>query len=60
MQAEKAAQEEHRLATREKPTRTWAWNATYHRGCIRKAEHDLEYHRSKLTVALIHKKEGTA
>lgn len=30
---------------------SWAWNATYHRGCVRRAKKDLEYHEGKLTVA---------
>lgn len=40
-----------RLKTKEKPTKTWAWNATYHRSKIRQAEKDLIYHKSKLDVA---------
>ena len=53
-------EKEELLVTSEyKDTRSWAWNATYHRGCIRQAEKDLEYHRAKLAVALEHKKAGT-
>jgi hypothetical protein len=54
---EQAEQEAKRLASKEKPNKSWAWNATYHRGEIRRAERDLIYHRSKLEVALAHKKE---
>ena len=50
--------EKKRLAGKEKDTRSWAWNATYHRGCIKRAERELEYHRAKLDMALTHKKEG--
>ena len=31
--------------------KTWAWNATYHRSCIRRAEQEIAYHQSKLAVA---------
>lgn len=49
--------EEKRLLTKEKDHESWAWNANYHRGCIRRAEKEIAYHRSKLEVALQHKKE---
>ncbi len=41
---------------KEKDSRTWSWNATYHRRCIRQAEKDLAYHKSKLAVSLPHVK----
>jgi hypothetical protein len=47
---EKSSDDAKRFVSKEKPTRTWAYNATYHRGCIRRAERELAYHRSKLEV----------
>lgn len=46
-----------RVKHKEKNTRSWAWNATYHRGRIRQANKDLEYHTAKLDVAKIKAKE---
>jgi hypothetical protein len=46
-----------RIERKEKDTRTWAWNATYHRGKIKAAERDIAYHTDKLNAALRHKKE---
>lgn len=37
---------------KEKHDRTWGWNATYHRKCIKQAKHDLEYHSKKLNIAV--------
>lgn len=52
---EKAAdadrKEREKIATKEKPTRTWAWNAHYHRKEIKRAQHSLEYHGKKLAAA---------
>ncbi len=45
------------LRAKEKPTHSWAWNATYHRQQIRDAEKSLAYHRGKLDVARVHAKE---
>lgn len=42
-----------RVFAKEKDTRTWAWNASYHRKQIKDAQHQLEYHTSKLNVAAI-------
>jgi hypothetical protein len=36
---------------------SWAWNATYHRSCARRARKELEYHESKLAVAKAKSKE---
>lgn len=53
-----AAQEElARIGRREKPTHTWAWNASYHRKQIREAQRQIEYHTAKLNVAKIKAKE---
>lgn len=35
--------------------RSWSWNATYHKKCLKKALHDVEYH----TKALEYAKEAT-
>ena len=42
---------------KEKDTRTWAWNASYHRKCIKDAQKQLDYHTSKLNVAALKAKE---
>lgn len=42
---------------KEKNTKSWAWNATYHRQGIRQAQRSLEYHTSKLDVAKVRAKE---
>jgi hypothetical protein len=52
--------ERKRLASKEKPSRDWAWHVHYHRSCIRKAEAEYAYHTAKLAVSLTHKKEGAA
>jgi predicted RNA-binding Zn-ribbon protein involved in translation (DUF1610 family) len=50
--ADDATQEElNRIATKEKNTRSWSWNATYHRKQIRHAQDQIEYHTKKLNVA---------
>ena len=51
--------QQEQLARKEKDTRTWAWNASYHRSCIRRAEKDIAYHTAKLNVAAIKAKEPT-
>jgi hypothetical protein len=51
------AEERARIATKEKDTRSWAWNASYHRKCIRDAEKSIAYHKSKLAVAAVKAKE---
>src|ERR1700686_1584460 len=52
--------ERKRVFEKEKNTRTWAWNASYHRRCIKDAQKQIEYHTSKLAVAAIKAKEKTA
>jgi hypothetical protein len=54
---ELAAEVQARFQRKEKDTRTWAWNVTYHRRCIKQAQRDLEYHTKKLAVSLPHKKD---
>lgn len=45
------------LNRKEKPTRTWAWNACYHRKELKRAQQQLEYHSAKLSVAKSKSKE---
>jgi hypothetical protein len=49
--------ERKRIAHKEKDTRSWAWNASYHRRCIKEAQKQIEYHTAKLNVAAIKAKE---
>ncbi len=42
--------ENKRLMGKTKDTKSWAWNATYHRNYIKKLESELEYHRSKVEI----------
>lgn len=49
--------ERDRLLRKEKDSKTWAWNASYHRKNIKNAERDLAYHRAKLAIADARKKE---
>jgi hypothetical protein len=52
--SEKYEQEQRaKIATKEKDTRTWAWNASYHRRCIKEAERQIAYHTAKLSVAAL-------
>lgn len=47
-----ATEAEHkRILTKEKDTKTWAWNVTYHRKCVKQAQKELEYHTAKLNIA---------
>jgi len=46
-----------RTLSKEKDTRSWAWNASYHRNQIKDAEKKIEYHRAKLNVAALKAKE---
>jgi len=55
--AEADAAERAKVLTKEKDARTWAWNASYHRNCIKRAQKDIEYHTAKLAVAAIRAKE---
>ena len=55
--AEHAAEEKKKIGYKEKQTKTWARNASYHRQCIAKAQQQIVYHTSKLTVAAKNAKE---
>lgn len=56
--AQYEAEQRAKISRKEKDTRTWAWNASYHRNCIKRAEKDIAYHASKLAVAAIKAKEA--
>lgn len=55
LQSEEQAHAE--FLRREKPTRSWAFNAGYHRREIKEGERRLAYHRAKLAVAKVKAKE---
>jgi hypothetical protein len=46
-----------RILTKEKDKRSWAWNASYHRRCLKEAQRNVEYHTSKLAVAAVRARE---
>jgi predicted RNA-binding Zn-ribbon protein involved in translation (DUF1610 family) len=50
-------EERNRIFKKEKDTRTWAYNVSYHRRCIKDAEKNLVYHTAKLNAAKAHVKE---
>jgi hypothetical protein len=49
--------ERDRLLRKEKDTKSWASNASYHRRCIKDIEKQLAYHKGKLNVAAVKAKE---
>ena len=57
MVEEAKAKQAEKIAQKEKDSRSWAFNASYHRSCIRRAQKDIEYHTAKLSVAAIKAKE---
>lgn len=52
--AEYCAEENRRIHLKEKDTRSWAWNAHYHRQKIKQLGKELVYHRKKLDAARQH------
>ena len=54
------AEAEAAFLRKEKDTRTWAWNASYHRNEIKRHKQQIEYHTRKLTVASLKAKEDKA
>ena len=40
-----------------KDYKSWAWNASYHRRCIKEAQEKIDYHTAKLRVASVKAKE---
>ena len=59
MAAEENAEALARIANKEKDTRSWAWNASYHRKEIKRCRESIAYHESKLAVAAIKANENT-
>ena len=57
MAAQFDEEERKKILTKEKDTRSWAWNASYHRREIKEAQRRIEYHSSKLAVASLKAKE---
>lgn len=55
--AEADREQRERVLKKEKDTRSWAWNATYHRREIKRAKEQIEYHSKKLAVAAVKAKE---
>lgn len=56
--ADEATKEERqRVYRKERDTRSWSWNATYHRKAIKEAHRQIDYHTRKLNVAAIKAKE---
>lgn len=51
------AEQRAKIFQKEKDTHTWAWNASYHRNNIKRAEKDIAYHTAKLNVAKLKAKE---
>lgn len=52
--------ERERVNKKEKDTKTWGWNAHYHRREIKDAQRRIEYHTAKLAVASLKAKEDKA
>jgi hypothetical protein len=55
--AEATKYNEDKIYKKEKDTRSWAWNASYHRAEIKRAKQQIEYHEKKLAVASLKAKE---
>lgn len=51
------AEQRAKIFSKEKDSRTWAWNASYHRRCIKDAEKQIKYHSEKLAAAMVKAKE---
>jgi len=47
------AEQRDKISRKEKDTHTWAWNASYHRNNIKRAQKDIDYHTAKLNVAKV-------
>lgn len=55
--AEHILEEAKRIGYKEKQHKTWAWNASYHRREIARAQKNIEHHTAKLNVAAKNAKE---
>ena len=51
LQADYIEEQKKRILEKEKPLKTWAWNASYHRTAIKDAEKKINYHTAKLNAA---------
>lgn len=49
-----------RVYRKERGTRSWAWNASYHRKEIKRCQQEIERHTAKLAVASLKAKEARA
>jgi ribosomal protein S27E len=58
--AEYEQEQRDRIFKKEKDTRTWAWNASYHRRGLKEAERNIKHHTAKLAVAVVKSKEDKA
>lgn len=56
--ADHEAEENRRLMAKTKDAKSWAWNLTYHRRCIKDHERQLEYHRAKVQLCESKTKDG--
>ena len=56
-QVEHEKEQQEKINKKEKPTKDWAWNASYHRQQIKRALKDLEHHRAALAVADLKRKK---
>lgn len=57
LSADAAKRSEEAVYQKERNTRSWAWNASYHRNEIKRAKQQIEYHTKKLAVASLKAKE---
>ena len=55
--ADYVKEQQDRIFSKEKDSRSWASNASYHRKCLKEAQRQIEYHSAKLAVAVIKAKE---
>lgn len=59
LKIEHLKEEENRLKNlKEYESRTWSWNATYHRRELKRAQEQVIYHTAKLNVAKVKAKEN--
>lgn len=47
------------VSKKHKENKTWSWNASYHKSCIKRAQKDIDYHTAKLQVANLKAKDKT-
>ncbi len=55
--AQAIVEQAYKISTKQKDTKSWAWNASYHKKNIEKAHKDIAYHSAKLDAAKAHIKE---